>query len=92
MSDKAHSQNFIGKTVYNFASAGDAVIPVKSVRSIKVDSIMNTWFGYVAASGEGCFGEQMGVLPNDQCIKVHRRKGDHGEGVICTRICSFGLF
>ncbi|KAL1841477.1 hypothetical protein VTJ49DRAFT_7032 [Mycothermus thermophilus] len=83
-------KDFIDKKVYNGASEGDAVIPMEGVGSIMVDSIMDPWFAYNGAGGDGCAGEQLGRLPNKKCVKIFRKEGDEGYGIMCTRLCSGG--
>lgn len=54
-------------------------------KSIKVDSVIDTWFAYQDNDGENCKGDLLTELKEGPCTKV----ADLGIG--CTRLCGGGL-
>ncbi|KAL2150620.1 hypothetical protein VTH82DRAFT_7183 [Thermothelomyces myriococcoides] len=82
----ANCENEIGKKVYNGFDTGDAPIPKEAV-AIKTDSIFDVWFAYQKNDGEGCKGDLILRLHNDECYNLEKDLGYAG----CTRLCTNGL-
>jgi hypothetical protein len=84
MYDDENCGNEVDKKVYNGLSSGDAPL-TDNIKSIKVDSFMDTWYAYQDSDGKDCKADLLTKLDNDKCYKT----ADLGIG--CTRLCGGGL-